>query len=89
MKQSETERGQSACSEPINKGVNYCSKDVTQTQQQRPESPTVTLTWHASKRPVAYFLYRKQGGGGGGERKKKLFNNNDVHLACTHRHPEC
>ena len=22
-------------------------KDVTQTQQQRPESPTVTLTWHA------------------------------------------
>ena len=31
------------------KGVNQCSKDVTQTQQQRPESPTVTLTWHASK----------------------------------------
>ena len=25
------------------------SKDVTQTQQQRPESPTVTLTWHVSK----------------------------------------
>ena len=25
------------------------SKDVTQTQQQRPESPTVILTWHASK----------------------------------------
>ena len=25
------------------KGVNQCSKDVTQTQQQRPESPTVTL----------------------------------------------
>ena len=35
------------------KGVNQCSKYVTQVQQstqvqqQRPESPTVTLTWHA------------------------------------------
>ena len=28
------------------------SKDVTQTQQQRPESPTVTPTWHASKYKV-------------------------------------
>ena len=28
------------------------SKDVTQTQQQRPESPTVPLTWHASKHKV-------------------------------------
>ena len=27
-------------------------KDVTQAQQQRPESPTVTLTWHASKHEV-------------------------------------
>ena len=36
MAESETERG---------------SKDVTQTQQ-RPESPTVTLTWHASQAKV-------------------------------------
>ena len=28
------------------------SKDVTQTQQQRRESPTVPLTWHASKHKV-------------------------------------
>ena len=34
------------------KGVNQCSKDVTQTQQQRPESPTVTLTWYGCKRNV-------------------------------------
>ena len=31
------------------KGGNQRSKDVTQVQQQRPESPTATLTWHASK----------------------------------------
>ena len=30
-------------------GVNRRLKDVTQRQQQRPESPTVTLTWLASK----------------------------------------
>ena len=37
------------------KGVNQCSKYVTQVQQQRPESPTVTtvtLTWHACKYKV-------------------------------------
>ena len=28
------------------------SKDVTQTQQQRPETPKVTLTWHASRYKV-------------------------------------
>ena len=33
--------------ESTHKGVNQCSKDVTQTQQQRPEWPTVTFTWHA------------------------------------------
>ena len=33
-----------------NKGVNQRSIDVTDTQQQqRPESSTLTLTWHASK----------------------------------------
>ena len=38
--------------ESIRKGVNQRSKDVTQTQQQRPESPAVTLTWHAGKYKV-------------------------------------
>ena len=33
--------------EATHKGDNYRSKDVTQTQQQRPESPTVILTWRA------------------------------------------
>ena len=33
--------------EPTHRGVHYRSKDVTQTQHQRPVSPTVTLTWHA------------------------------------------
>ena len=34
------------------KGVNQRSKHVTQVQQQRPESPKVTLTWHACKYKV-------------------------------------
>ena len=38
---------QSARAESTPKGVNQRSKYVTQTQQQRPLSPTVTLTWHA------------------------------------------
>ena len=40
------------------KGVNQCSKDVTQKQQQRPESLTVTFTWHASNYKV-HKLYQK------------------------------
>ena len=36
-------------SESTNKGVNQRSKHVTQVQQQRPESPTIPLTWHACK----------------------------------------
>ena len=41
--------------------VNWRSKYVTQVQQQRPESPTVTLTWHTCKYKVhqlhqRYFL---------------------------------
>ena len=28
------------------------AKDVTRTEQQRPESPTVSLTWHSSKYKV-------------------------------------
>ena len=46
LRQKET---QSACAESPNKGVNPRSKDIKQTQQQRPESPSVTLTWHVSK----------------------------------------
>ena len=47
--------------ESTHKGVNYRSKYLTQVQQQRPESPTVTLTWHACKYKVhklhqRYFL---------------------------------
>ena len=38
---------QSAHAESTHKGVNWHSKYVTQVQQQRPESPMVTLTWHA------------------------------------------
>ena len=34
------------------KGVNWRWKYGTQVQQQRPESPTVTLTWHACKYKV-------------------------------------
>ena len=39
---------QTACAEATNKGVNKRYKVVTQTQQQRGQPPTVTLTWHAS-----------------------------------------
>ena len=38
--------------EPTHKGGNWHSKYVTQVQQQRPESPTVTLTWQACKHKV-------------------------------------
>ena len=38
---------QSARGESKRKGVNLRSNYVTQVQQQRPESPTVTFTWHA------------------------------------------
>ena len=46
LKQNEA---RSICTESTHKGVNQRSKYITQVQQQRPESPTVTLTWHASK----------------------------------------
>ena len=47
-------------------------KNVTQTQRQRPESPTVNLTWHASKYKVhklhqRYIPCTSGWGGGGGE----------------------
>ena len=44
--------------ESTHKGVNLRSKYVTQVQQQRPESPTVTLTWHACKYKVHKLHHR-------------------------------
>ena len=35
-------------------------KDVIPTQLQRPESPTVNLTWHVSKYKVRKFHQRKR-----------------------------
>ena len=49
LKQNES---QSAHAESKHKGVHKRSKSVTQVQQQRPESPTVTFTWHACKYKV-------------------------------------
>ena len=43
---SETERGPERSYRINTKRVNYRSKYVTQVQQQGPESPSVTLTWH-------------------------------------------
>ena len=40
---------QSARAESTHKGVNQRWKYVTQVQKHRPESLTVTLTWHACK----------------------------------------
>ena len=37
---------------PTNSGVNYRSKDVTQTQQKRLASPTVTFASHANTRCI-------------------------------------
>ena len=45
-------------SESTHKIVDLCLKDITETQQQRPESPTVTLTWHASTYRVHKLHYR-------------------------------
>ena len=45
-------------SEIDTQGVNLRSKYVTQVQQQRPESPTVTFTWHAYKYKV-HKLYQR------------------------------
>ena len=39
-----------------NKGVNLRSKDITHTQQQRPEWLTGTVTWHACKYKVHKLL---------------------------------
>ena len=49
LKQNEA---QSTRADSTRKGDNQRWKDVTQTQQQRPESPTVTLTWHACEYKV-------------------------------------
>ena len=42
----------SKTAQSTHKAVNKRSKDNTQIQQQRPESPTITLTWHACKYKV-------------------------------------
>ena len=55
---SETERGPERSYRINTKGVNYRSKYVTQVQQQRPESPSVTLTWHACKHKVHILHHR-------------------------------
>ena len=49
LKQNEA---QSARAESTRKGVNQRSKYVTLVQKQRPESPTVTLTWPECKYKV-------------------------------------
>ena len=49
MKTMKKNEAQSAHAESTHKGVNQHSKDVTQTPQQRPDLPTVALTWHACK----------------------------------------
>ena len=49
LKETTKRRGSNVnvTSKPTHKGVNQRSKYVTQVQQQRPELPTATLTWHA------------------------------------------
>ena len=47
--QSEKNDAHSTRTKSTHKGVNQHSTVVTKTQQQGPESPTVTLTWHVSK----------------------------------------
>ena len=49
LKQNEA---QSARTDSVHKGVNQRSKDVTQTQQERSESPVIALTWHANEYKV-------------------------------------
>ena len=49
LKQNEAQR---ARAESTRNGVTLCAIYVTLVQQQRPESPTVTLTWHARKYKV-------------------------------------
>ena len=43
--------------ESAHKGVNQRSKYVTQVKQERPESPTVILTWHACKYKVHILVF--------------------------------
>ena len=59
LKQNETQGARSAA-ESTHKGVNQRSKYVTQAQQQRPESPTVTLTWNACKYKVPHKLHGRR-----------------------------
>ena len=56
LKQNEAK---SARAWSTHKGVNWRSKYVTQVQQQRPESPTLSLTWRACKYRVHTSLHFK------------------------------
>ena len=47
-------------------GDNYCWKDVTQTQQQKPESPSRLCAPALPGVPEMQGLYVNMGGGGGG-----------------------
>ena len=55
LKQNEA---QSASAESTHKGVKWRWIYVTQVQQQRPETPTVTLTWHGCRYKV-HKLYQR------------------------------
>ena len=47
---------QATSQQSAHKGINWRSKDVTKTQQQRVESPTVTLTWPDMYVPLVEFM---------------------------------
>ena len=81
LKQNEA---QSARTESTNKGVNQRSKCVTRVQQQRPESPTITLTWHAWKYKVHKLhqrytlrMYRNYTLAGPGESYRRRLSGDD------------
>ena len=57
MKQNEA---QSARAKSTHKEVNQRSKDVTQIQQQRFQSPTATFTWHVCKYKVQKLIQEER-----------------------------
>ena len=68
----------SARTESTHKGVNSRPKYATQVQQQRPESPTVTLTWHACKYKVHKLNQRYI--------LKEFCTFDGVYVLCIHTH---
>ena len=58
IKNLKQNKAQSTPAESTDRGVNYRSKFVTQVRQQKPGSPTVTLTWHACKYKAHKLLQR-------------------------------